>query len=175
MAEIKIYNKPPMAQGRPDDFQTPPIALAPLVPYLHGTIWECACGKGNLSDELHRNGFDVIATDLYTELQGVDFLTSFRECDFIVTNPPFSHKDQFLSRCYELGKPFALLLPVTSLGGQRRQNIYRKHGLQIMMLGQRLHFETPSGKGSGAWQEHAWFTNWLNLPEDIVFAQLPNV
>jgi len=77
-----------------------------------------------------------------------------------------------LARCYLLGKPFALLLPVTVIGAQGRQNLYRKYGLQIIMLGRRIKFETPSGKGKGAWQEHAWFTNGLNLPKDIMFAEI---
>ena len=34
--------------------------------------------------------------------------------DCIITNPPFSLKQEFLQRCYELGKPFALLLPLTT-------------------------------------------------------------
>src|SRR5574344_195369 len=42
--------KPPLRQGSSDDFQTPPIALKPLLPYLKSDwrIWECACGNGNL-------------------------------------------------------------------------------------------------------------------------------
>ena len=167
---------PPQAQGRPDDFQTPPIALAPLLPYLapFHTIWECAAGKENLVTALQEAGHTVIATDLYVSEQpeGVNFLTDFMGCDAIVTNPPFSDKDKFLARCYELNKPFALLLPVTALGGQRRQNLYRENGLQIMMLGRRVNFETPSGKGGGAWQEHAWFTQGLHMPHDIMFERI---
>src|SRR3990167_9797442 len=133
-------NMPPQSQGQPDDFQTPSIALNPLLPYLapFGIIWECANGSGNLSKHLSENGHSVIATDLYVgpEAGRMDFLTEPAQFPFdaIVTNPPFSHKDQFLARCYLLGKPFALLMPVTALGGQRRQHLYRRHGLQIVML-----------------------------------------
>ena len=42
--------RPPIRQGSPDDFQTPPYALDPLLPFLKRdwVVWECACGKGNL-------------------------------------------------------------------------------------------------------------------------------
>lgn len=67
--------KTPAKQGSPNDFQTPPKALKPLLPYLKKdwTIWECAAGKGNLSNELKRLGFEVIATDI---LDHFDFLTN---------------------------------------------------------------------------------------------------
>ena len=167
-----------MAQGRPDDFQTPPIALEPLYKYLapFTIVWECAAGTGNLSKALAKHGHSVIATDLLVgpKRGRMNFLTDSIQFpyDAIVTNPPFSDKDGFLKRCYELGKPFALLLPVTAIGAQGRQNLYRQYGLQILMLGERIHFETPSGQGEGAWQEHAWFRLGLNLPKDILFATI---
>ena len=42
--------KPPLKNNAPDDFQTPPIALTPLYPYLKKdwVIWECAAGNDNL-------------------------------------------------------------------------------------------------------------------------------
>jgi len=44
--------------------------------------------------------------------------------DCIITNPPYSIKDRFLTRCYELKKPFALLMPLTALEGKYRQQLY---------------------------------------------------
>ena len=37
-------------QGNRNDFQTPVFAINPLLPYIKKdwTVWECACGKGNL-------------------------------------------------------------------------------------------------------------------------------
>jgi hypothetical protein len=165
-----------MRSGSPNDFQTPPAALVPLLRYVPAswTVWECACGKGNLVGALKEAGYPVVASDLYVGETRADFLIDGPpNFDCVVTNPPFSLKDEFLARCYLLGKPFALLLPITALGGVRRQTMYRKHGLQVLMLGRRVHFETPSGNGTGAWQEHAWFTSGLNLPSDLVFGELP--
>ena len=72
------------------------------------TIWEPACGDGHMVSVFEENGYEVIATDIQT---GTDFLVAPCEsCDWIITNPPFSLSDQFIRRCMEHGKPFALLL-----------------------------------------------------------------
>lgn len=40
--------------------------------------------------------------------------------DIIISNPPFSCKDDVLKRLYELNKPYAMLLPIPTLQGQTR-------------------------------------------------------
>ena len=40
--------------------------------------------------------------------------------DVIISNPPFSCKDDILKRLYELNKPYAMLLPIPTLQGQTR-------------------------------------------------------
>ena len=90
--------KPPLKKGSPDDFQTPPEALVPLLPFLKKdwTIWECASGKGNLSNYLKKQGFKVISTDILT---GKDFLSyEPKQYDCIITNPPYALKQEFLER-----------------------------------------------------------------------------
>jgi hypothetical protein len=112
-------------------------------------------------------GREVVATDLSC---GVDFFEMDLRHDAIVTNPPYSIKDPWLERCYELGKPFALLLPLTALEGIKRQALYRKYGLDVLFLPRRVEFTTPSGKKGGAWFPVAWFT-YKMLPERIIFAE----
>jgi len=91
------------------------------------------------------------------------------EFDCIVTNPPYSLKNEFLERCYELKKPFALLLPLTALETRRRQRLFKEYGVEIVVLPKRINFETPSGRGSGSWFAVGWFTNWLNIGKQLVF------
>ena len=167
--------KPPSAQGRPDDFQTPARALYPLLPFLRKDwlVWEPACGKGNLVKALGENSITAIGTDI---LGGQDFLTwTPREAPFgvefdcIITNPPFSLKDEFLSRAYSLGKPFAFLLPLTTFEGRVRQALFRKHGVEVIFFDKRINFETPSGKNGGSWFMTAWFTHGLGLGRDLNF------
>lgn len=109
-----------------DRCQTPAYALDPILPYLHGVIWECAAGEGSLSNAFIRHGFKVIESDI---LNGQDFFRWQPELfDCIVTNPPFSSKFEWLERCYQLQKPFALLLPVETLGANKAQKLFTGGG-----------------------------------------------
>ena len=160
-----------MGNGSPDDFQTPPEALLPLIPYLKKTwtIWECAVGRGNLLRELKRQGFKVIGSD-----KERDFLTCLAPAKFdcVITNPPYSLKDAFIGRCYELKRPFALLLPLTALEGKKRQQYYKTKGVQLILFDRRVNFETPSGEGNGSWFATAWFTWGLRLSSELNFTEL---
>lgn len=160
------------SNGRPDDFQTPKEAIDILIPYLkkEWIIWECACGKGNLVSAFTEKGFTVFGTDI---LEGTNFMEGTKESfDCIITNPPYSLKEEFLKKCYELKKPFALLMGLTALEGKKRGNLFREHGIQLIIPNKRINFETPSGKGSGSWFQTAWFCYGLNLPKDIMFVEL---
>lgn len=177
MDSVEKYNtkpKLPLSVKGSDNFQTPKEALDVLIPHLdkNWTIWECASGKGNLVNGLRDKDYIVVSSDI---LKGLDFLTDPTPIfDCIITNPPYSLKEKFLERCYELGKPFALLMPLTSLESEKRQKLYRKHGIQLIIPNKRYNFETPSGKGSSSWFATAWFTYGLNLPSELNFVDVRN-
>jgi hypothetical protein len=173
----------PLNPKSSDDFQTPAYALTPLLPFLpkDKVIWECACGGRNLVKALRSDGYKVRGTDMKA---GTDFrsfnpkpeslkgLIGGRKKplgDVIVTNPPYSLKDDFLITAYNLGLPFAFLMPLTALEGQDRQWYYRRYGLELIVLSERLHFETPSGKGSHCWFPVAWFC-WKLTGRPLTFA-----
>ena len=163
--------QPPMSSSKFGDIQTPPSALDPLIPYLdkNKTIWECASGKGYLANRLKQEGFKVIATDIIT---GFDFLTKEPDFDFdiIITNPPYSKKYEFLKKAYELNKSFAFLLPLTTFEGKKRQALFNKYGIEILLLKKRINFITPSGRGT-SWFATAWFC-WHLLPQQINFSEV---
>ncbi|MBE3140716.1 MAG: hypothetical protein IMZ53_09055, partial [Thermoplasmata archaeon] len=149
-----------MMHGHSDEMHTPKIALNPLLPFLKDDwrIWECAWGKGALAQYLSEDGFDVICDKENDFLAEV--ISNWFDC--IVTNPPYSKKYEFLKRCYEINKPFALLMPLTALEGKKRGELYRRYGIQVIIPNKRINFITPSGKGSGSWFQVAWFTWGLN-------------
>lgn len=152
-----------------DHFQTPPERLLPLLPFLarDWRIWECAEGEGLLTRALGGHGWSVTGSDILT---GRDFLSWEPDAwDCIITNPPYSLKDAFIERCYALGKPFALFLPLTALGEQKRLALYRRHGVQLVLPHERTNFLTPSGGGSGSWFFSAWFLGFFNLTRDLNF------
>jgi hypothetical protein len=169
--EMLKTTMPPKRRSSPDDFQTPPEALTPLLPYLPKgwTIWEPAAGKGYLASALRGAGYRVIASDILT---GQDFLRwqPAEPWDAIVTNPPYSLRREFIARCYALGRPWAMLMTLTTLEG-RRQELFRRHGVELLLLDRRVNFETPNGTGSGAWFPVAWFC-WRLLPDRICYGRL---
>lgn len=164
--------KPPLHGFAPDDFQTPPEALIPLLPFLKKTwlIWECAQGKGYLTKALRAYGYQVIGSDILT---GQNFLTwTPEQFDCIITNPPYSAKHKFLIRCYALGKPFALLLPLTTLETRTRQKLFARHGLEIILFDKRIDFHQPSRAISKSWFAVAWFTCGLKVGKQLNFASV---
>jgi len=132
-----------------DDYQSPPCVLDPLLPFLTpaSIVWECASGKNKLVRRLTEAGHWVIHTDILT---GTNFLTDEAPFiyDLIVTNPPFTLKDEFLQRCYELEKPFALLMPINALDTCKRQRLYKQYGLEMLMLPSQGTFHNTAGKAA---------------------------
>lgn len=160
---------PPKRARSDDRYGTPAEAVDLITPHLKANwlVWEPACGEGSIVAHLQSKGFRVFGTD-----KEHDFLLGpVLECDCIVTNPPYSLKNHFIRRCYEIAKPFALLMPITALESEERQQYYRKYGLQLIIPNKRIDFTLPDGsrKTHGSWFGCAWYTNWLSLPEQINF------
>lgn len=174
-----------------DKFQTPDRALDYLCPFIPKdmTIWEPACGKGNIVRGLDKRGYKVFGSDIERQTGDIDveigdFLTqeTTRPYDVLVTNPPFSIKTAFLQRCYDLKKPFALLLPLTVFDSIKRRMAMREHGVQMIVPDERFSFETPNHeenvatgkKTGGAWFCTGWICWGLNLPSQIVLPEAPS-
>lgn len=157
--------------------QTPPFALWPLYEHLRNNwiIWEPACGKGYLTSELIGHKYKVKWSDIERDSKE-DFFTYVprQGFDCIVTNPPFDIKNEWLKRCYSLGKPFALLLPIEALSTSTRQAMFREFGLEIIVVDHRLHFETPEG-GQSAWFDTCWFTWQLHIGKQITYYEYDKV
>ena len=176
------------SKGSSDNFQTPPEGIDYLLEGLakggkplskNKVIWDPCAGEGQVVEYFESNGYKAFGTDIN---DGTDFLSDLYwnvrfehpknttiDWDVIITNPPYSLKDQFLSRCYSLQKPFALLLPITALGGKKRLKMYQEHGMQLILPPKRINFKTPSGKKSSNWFYTAWFTHGFDLNKEIVY------
>lgn len=143
-----------------DECYTPEKAILPILPYLNKDIgwYDPSSGASkSIVNCLNKNGFDC------HESRGDFFDVEIWEGG-IIDNPPYSKKDKWIERCYELGKPFALLLPVSSIQGQKRGSMFDKHGIDLLVLNQRIDF---TGKGAPHFGV-AWFTHGI-LPERLIF------
>ncbi len=159
--------KLPQSKNYSNDFQTPEYAIDLLLKFIYipsdYIIWEPAMGKGNIVNAFRRQGIKVIGTDI---VDGHDFLSYEPDnYDAIVTNPPYSLRNKFIRRCYDLAKPWALLMPLTTLEGIERQEMFRR-GITLIIPKKRINFETPSGHGSGSWFMTAWFIYGFDVKKD---------
>jgi hypothetical protein len=157
-------------KGKPntnDQCQTPFYGIDPLAKYIKpcARIWESACGEGNMVKYFSNKGFDVIASDLLPP-SNTDFFTSNPDgWDIQITNPPYSIKYPWLKRSYELQKPFALLMPVDVIGAKSAQVLFKRYGIEIILLDKRINFKMPNlgYEGDGAQFTTFWYTWGLGL------------
>lgn len=62
-------------------------------------------------------------------------------CDYIISNPPYSLKGDVIDRLFGIGKPFAMLVGVVGLfESQHRFNLFRSHEFEIMYLNKRVSY-----------------------------------
>ena len=150
----------------PDFYPTPGWATRALVDNepFDGEIWEPACGDGAMATILAEAGNPVFASDLYDRgfgEPGIDFLSSQRDADNIVTNPPYNSAEGFVTVAHRLAKKkFALLLRLAFLeGGNRQRTIFSSNPpARVWVFSERITFY-PAGavqKGSGT-TAYAWF------------------
>lgn len=179
MNKMKSQKKSNSVKVMPYDLcQTPSYGVDPLLKYVAKTmkIWECAAGGGMILKYLKECGYDAFGTDIISGRE-FSFLTidwTKLNFDVIVTNPPYSIKYAFIKRCYEIGKPFALLMPLETLGSLKAQEMFNKYGMDLILLGRRVDFCMPNKgfDGKGAQFPVAWFTNGLNMQQSITYESI---
>lgn len=160
-----------------DACQTPPYALDPLLPYLSSgwVIWEPACGEGLLVGGLYDTGYSqgqVISGDMTTGQDFYEYEPGNWDC--LITNPPYSNQFDWLRRCYNLKKPFALLLKVDVLGTKTAQELFSRYGVEVIFMDKRINFKMPykGYDGGGSWFAVAWYTWGLNIGRQMTFASI---
>lgn len=158
-----------------DEVYTPDYAVYPILKYIKsGSIIWCPFDKEDSAyvRVFKENNLKVISSHID---DGENFFQYEPEghYDFIISNPPFSCKDMVLKRLYELNKPYAILLPIPSLQGQKRFQ-YMKDGLQILAFDKRINFykdrkkiEIQKGVSFGT----AYFCKNF-LPRDLILEEL---
>lgn len=149
-------NKNDPNRNENDLYPTPPLATYILHKYINlpKNIVEPCAGRGNISIELLRNGYNVQSFDLYEYdnslcniITGQDVLTLKKPlcANALITNPPY-HKD--LPRLiaekgvaeYDLT---ALFVRLTFLEGKKRKKLFTNHPpSDIIFLSDRIRFGT---------------------------------
>lgn len=143
-----------------DVCQTPPHALEPILPLLspEWIIWESAAGPEHLlSQALADNGFKVVPTDLAVNEDWNFFTFQPRQWTVQITNPPWSIKYDWIARSFELGRPFALLVPYETTFAAKFRNVARLYHnrpwpIEGLTPERRINFKMPNtGWGVVEW------------------------
>lgn len=124
-----------------DEVYTPPEAVMPILRHMPSyirTIWCPFDEEDSAYVEIFREaGFNVIATHINNGKNFFDYEPE-EQYDCIISNPPFSIKDSILKRLYELKKPYAILMPLPTLQGQKRFEYIKD--CQALILDKRINF-----------------------------------
>lgn len=155
-----------------DECQTPPYALLPLIEYIpeNCLVWEPCSGDGLLEAGVASVlGNPVIGTSS-------DFFTTNVDHDIQITNPPFSKKYKWMERCFDIGKPFALLMPVDVIAAVSAHVLWKRYGINIILLSKRINFKMPIAGWSGSGSDFSveWFTWKLGIKDSLVYYDLPS-
>lgn len=144
---IKNINKANKTGNKIQDlFETRPQDIEPIIPiinaYKDNIVYDPCCGLSVFKEVLVANGFNhIIERDLFTTVEKHDYYTSIDpEYDILITNPPYSHKKKFLTKAYESGKPFILLLPFDTLTRMSCRQLFLKYGVQVFILPHSITF-----------------------------------
>ena len=125
-----------------DEVYTPYYAVDPILEFVpkDKIIW-CPFDEewSAFYQTFKRGGYNVVRSSLS---EGQDFFQyEPKEWDIMISNPPFSKKVQVMKRAFELGKPFALILPANSIQHQKLHKIFN-NDIQMLAFDARIGFHT---------------------------------
>lgn len=125
-----------------DCYYTPVYAIKPILKYIkpNSTIWCPFDTEESLYVKIFKEaGYNVIATHI--DSGGDFFKIEPPKCDYIISNPPFSLKQQVFRRLFEIGTPFAMLVGVVGLfESQTRFEMFRDNDFELMYFNKRISF-----------------------------------
>ena len=119
-----------------------------------------------------KSNFVKVITKEYDEnaVYGItDFMTNTYDFDYLITNPPYSNKDEIIARCIENGKPCVLVLPIDALGGVQRHKLYSKTNISVYVPTKRIKFISENGEHKKTPANHSVIMM-INAPKtEIIF------
>ena len=150
-----------------DYYPTPPNVTHALMRFLElekCSIWEPACGDGSMSNVLTKYGHDVFSSDIretgYGQ-GGIDFLSTIRECDAIITNPPFALSEAFILHSLSQADTVAMVLKSQYWHAAKRKSLFDEFPpAYVLPLTWRPDF--MGGERGGAPTMEVHWTVWIN-------------
>jgi hypothetical protein len=106
-----------------------------------------------------------------------DFIDGpMRQCDYIITNPPFSIKDKVIKKVYEYAVKTVLILPIDALGGVKRHSLYKTHGYpSVYVPSRRIAYYDGGGRLRKGSSFHSVIMSFNVTHTGIVWERLNNL
>lgn len=143
-----VFTEKTRSASLTDEWFTPESAITPLLPYLtqFKRIWtpfdhNDSEIQSNFVKVLKENGHEVINSHIEYGQDFFDFSPPPHCYDAIISNPPYSLRNEVYMRLYKLNKPFAMLMNYAGLfDNKKRFNLFKKYGVQLFVLDGRTKF-----------------------------------
>ena len=161
---MRLNDKYYMSKSK-NDYNTPIEAWILLIQNMRKvkglTFWLPFYNDGSIKKEIvkHTDDINIIhhKTDFYSYEP--------EQYDIIADNPPYNNKEFVLKRCLELGKPFALLLPMETMERQFFSDMFKNDKLlQVIIPRRRYEFSSKYANSQGKVPfKSVWITYNMNL------------
>lgn len=130
-----------VAKSKNDEYYTPSYAVQPIKKYVkpNSKIW-CPFDteQSFFVKELRKEGHEIIATHIDN---GENFFDLHVDCDYIISNPPYSLKLEILERLFIMNIPFAMLVGVVGLfDSKKKADLFKDKDFEIMYLSPRVNY-----------------------------------
>ena len=172
MVNTTVFHQSIHRSSHNDEYLTPPEAVRIVLPYVQGKrIW-CPFDEASSAfvQVLEAAGLTVLHSTLS---EGQDFFQYVPGAPFdcIVSNPPYSIRNQVFAWLFELKKPFMMLVNGSGIFDNRaRFDLFREHGVELLVYKGRTAFIRKSdGKSQSPMFQSLYLCHDM-LPERLVFA-----
>jgi hypothetical protein len=159
-----------------DEWRTPEYAVRPLLPYLKpGSRILCPFDEEDSAYALVLRGAGHQVQTAHIR-HGDDFFGIRREglrFDYLISNPPYSLKNEVFERLLYLEKPFAMLMGATAgLFEGKRFDLFKRSTPELLWLKPRVAFIDQEGKAMKSPPFQSCYICRGVLPRKIMFAVL---
>lgn len=162
---FNIYSK----MSEDDEYYTPPCLWENIRQYLPGPqqiVWEAFSGNGQSGQILTELGCTVV------QGKHIDFFDPYNgvvdKYDVIVSNVPFSIKQDVLRRLKDLDKPFIIIMPASTMFTKYLRELF-DNNLQLIIPRSRMHFEKSGVLLTRTSFDCCYYCYRMNLPRDVVW------
>ena len=163
-----------------DEYYTPRYAVCVIEPFLKNKFKHIWCPFDTEQSEFvkvfHENRYDVTYGHIAT---GQDFFAYEKPpvgVEVVVSNPPYSLRQDILKRLYEWNIPFALTFNMNGLfDSNTRFDLCAKYGVELLIPRGRMHFMKGDVGNGKLWTSPNFQTIYVChnvLSQQIVFTEM---